>query len=61
MKWFMWGLAVVVVLAASFGAFKLVPLISYKLSYEGMVKRTVCQMVKPEYLREPCPAGSDRP
>ena len=61
MKWCIWGLAVAVVLAASFGALELVPLISYNLSYEGMVKRTVCQMVKPEYLREPCPAGSDRP
>ena len=27
---------------------------NYSLGYEDMVQRTVCEMVKPEYLVRPC-------
>lgn len=28
--------------------------LSYSFSYENMVKETICEMVKPEYLKQPC-------
>jgi hypothetical protein len=27
---------------------------NYSMGYESMVEKTVCDMVKPEYLKKPC-------
>lgn len=52
----MYAVSVVVLLGVIYGGVKLGAMVSYTLSYESRVKQTVCDMVKPEYLRDPCPA-----
>lgn len=48
-------LGVVLLIGAAYGAYKVVPRLNYALSYDAMVRQTVCDMVKPEHLRAPCP------
>jgi hypothetical protein len=38
-----------------YGAWNLVRAMNYNLSYKDMVQETVCEMVKPEHLKKPCP------
>lgn len=38
----------------SYGGWILFRYWNYSWGYESMVRNTVCEMVKPEYLKEPC-------
>lgn len=42
------------VLGSSYAAWHLYRAWNYTWGYESMVKETVCDMVKPEYLKKPC-------
>ena len=50
------GYALIFILIAvvSYGGWVIVKKWNYAWGYESMVKNTVCQMVKPEHLKEPC-------
>ena len=49
------GLAVLVlVVAFAFGAWHLKRWFNYSFGYEGEVRTTICEMVKPEVLKKPC-------
>jgi len=37
-----------------YGAWNLARIINYSLTYEDMVKETICEMVKTENLKETC-------
>ena len=47
------GLAVVIACGIVYGSWQLVRHVHYSLSYEDMVKQTVCEMVKTEHLKNP--------
>ena len=46
--------ALLTVGSLSWGGWILQKKLSYSFSYETMVKETVCEMVKPEHLKQPC-------
>lgn len=46
------ALAMVIVCAIVYGSWQLGRHINYSLSYEDMVRKTVCEMVKPEHLKD---------
>ncbi len=48
--------AVVATLGFMYGMWNLSRYMNYSMSYEDMVRKTVCEMVKPEYLKQPCGA-----
>lgn len=53
MKAFGYLTAVVLFVAAVYGLWQLSRTINYNISYADMVEETVCEMVKPEHLKEP--------
>lgn len=55
MKGLVYGVAVVLLIGFAYGSWELARRANYVLSYEAQVRQTVCAMVKPEQLREPCP------
>lgn len=48
--------AVVATLGFMYGMWNLSRYMNYSMSYEDMVRDTVCELVKPEYLQQPCEA-----
>ena len=50
------GLVIIVIVIVGFiyGAWSTKRWANYKFSYENQVRSTVCEMVKPEYLKKPC-------
>jgi len=46
--------AVLLIGLLAYGGWILQKKLSYSFSYENMVKETVCEMIKPEYLKQPC-------
>ena len=46
-------LGIIIVAGLSYGMWQLGRHINYSLSYEDMVQETVCEMVKPEHLKNP--------
>ena len=46
--------AVVMLLGSSYAIWHLYRAWNYAWGYESMVEKTVCDMVKPEYLKRPC-------
>ena len=48
--------AVVATLGFMYGMWNLSRYMNYSISYEDMVRKTVCEMVKPEYLEQSCEA-----
>ena len=46
-------LVVVIVCAVVYGSWQLGRHVNYSLSYEDMVTKTVCKMVKTEHLKDP--------
>ena len=48
-------LGVVLLIVFALGAWEVSRRANYALSYDAMVRQTVCDMVKPEHLRVPCP------
>lgn len=46
-------LACLLFVGLTYGVWQLSRTINYSLSYEDMVQETVCEIVKPEHLKEP--------
>lgn len=46
--------AFLIVGAVLYGGWILQKKLSHMISYEAMVEETVCKMVKPEHLKQPC-------
>ena len=44
----------VFIVAFAFGAWHLKRWFNYSFGYQDQVRSTVCEMVKPEYLKNPC-------
>lgn len=47
------ALVVVIVCAIVYGAWWLGRQVSYSFMYDDLVKQTICEMVKPEHLKNP--------
>ena len=45
--------AIIIVTGLAYGGFKIQRWFHWTFSYEDDVKTTVCEMVKPEYLKNP--------
>lgn len=54
MKYIPAAVGIVIVIALSYGAWLIARWWNYSISYEDQVRVTVCEMVKPEYLKQPC-------
>lgn len=51
-------LAIVLIPMFIYGAWTIARKWNYSLGYEGMVRETVCEMIKPEHLKQPCDGGA---
>jgi uncharacterized membrane protein len=52
-----WLLAIgicAMLLCAAYGVYKIGRWLQYTFGYESQVKASICEMVKPEYLKQPC-------
>lgn len=50
----LFAIAIALVGCFVYGAWLVAKHVNYHLSYEAMVQQTVCEMVKPEHLKQPC-------
>lgn len=46
--------AIILIAVVGYGAWSVARKWNYEWGYEPMVKATVCSLVKPEYLKDPC-------
>lgn len=53
MKIFGWCLTIILVIAIGYGSWVFKRWANYSWSYEDQVKASICDMVKPEYLKNP--------
>lgn len=52
-----WLLAIIIcalIIGVIYGMYLAGRWLQYNFGYESQVRSTVCEMVKPEYLKEPC-------
>lgn len=57
MKILYYGIGCIFGIAFIYGMWNLTRYLNYTISYKDMVKGTVCEMVKPEYLKKQCNFG----
>lgn len=50
----LFAIAIALIGCFAYGTWLVAKQVNYHLSYEAMVQKTVCEMVKPEHLKKPC-------